>query len=84
VRQLGRRTHLHLSTVCDYFAHKLGFTIRYLHWVPHLLSEVDKHTRAQLSFELFEIVQHQKDRTRHEIVTSDEFWFHFTTDYKRI
>jgi hypothetical protein len=40
VRQLTRRTHLHLSTVCDYFMHKFGFTVRHLLWVPHLLSEL--------------------------------------------
>jgi hypothetical protein len=29
---------------------------------PHLLSKGDKHARAHLSFELFEMLQHQKDR----------------------
>jgi hypothetical protein len=46
VRQLARRTHLHPSTISDPLTHKLGFTVRYLHWVPHLLPEADQHTRA--------------------------------------
>jgi hypothetical protein len=46
VRQLARRTHLHLSMVYDHHTHKLGFTVRYLRWVPHLLSEAVKHNRA--------------------------------------
>jgi hypothetical protein len=62
VWQLAPRTHLHPSTVYDDLTHKLEFTARYLRWVPHLLSEADKHTRAQLSFELFEMLQHHKDR----------------------
>jgi hypothetical protein len=62
VRQLARRTHRHPSTVYDHITHKPGFTVRYICWVPHLLSEADKYIRAQLSFELFEMLQHQKDR----------------------
>jgi hypothetical protein len=44
VRQLACRTHIHPSTVDDHFTHKLWFSIRYLGWVTHLLSEADKHT----------------------------------------
>jgi hypothetical protein len=72
VRQLGRRTHLNPSRVYDHLTHKLGFPVRCLRSVTHLLSEADKHTRAQLSIELFEILQHQKDRAWHDIVTLDE------------
>jgi hypothetical protein len=46
VRQLASKTHLHLSMVCDHLTRKLGFTVRYLRWVPHLLSEADKYTPA--------------------------------------
>jgi hypothetical protein len=49
---------------------------------PHLLSEADKHTRAQLSFELFEMLQHQKDGAWHDIATLNESWLYFTTDHK--
>jgi hypothetical protein len=46
VRQLALRTHRHPSTVCDHLTPKLGFTVRYLRWIPHLLSEANKHTQA--------------------------------------
>jgi hypothetical protein len=62
VRQLARRANLHSSAVYDHLTHKLGCTVRYLRWVPFLLSEADRHTRAQFSFKLFEMLQHQKDR----------------------
>jgi hypothetical protein len=79
VRQLACRAHLHPSTVYDHLADKLGFTVRYVRWVSHFLSEADKHTRAQLSFEFFETLQHQKDRRWYDIGTLDESWFYFAT-----
>jgi hypothetical protein len=66
VQQLAHRTHLHPSTVYNHITHKPGFTVRYICRVPHLLSEAGKHTRAQLSFELFECSSTRKtgcDRT---------------------
>jgi hypothetical protein len=30
------------------------------------------------------MLQHQKDRTRHDIITLDESWFSFTTDHERV
>jgi hypothetical protein len=41
-------------------------------------------TRGQLSFGLFEMFQHQKDRGWHDIVTFDESWFPLTTDHEQI
>jgi hypothetical protein len=84
VRQLAHRTHQHPPTVFDHLTHKHGFPVRYLRWVPHLLSEADKHTQTQFSFELFEMLQHQKDRAWYDIVTLNECWFYFTTDHERI
>jgi hypothetical protein len=82
VRQLTCRTHLHLYTVYDYLMNKLGFTVRYLRWAPHLLSEADKHTRAQLLFELFEMLEHQKDRVWHDIITLTESWLYRVSHVK--
>jgi hypothetical protein len=84
VRRLARTVRPYPSTVYDHLRHKLGLTVRYLHCVSDLLSEADKHTRAQLSFELFEMLQRQKDRAWHDIVTVDEDWFYFTTDHDQI
>jgi hypothetical protein len=44
VRQLARRTRLHHSTIYEQLTQKLGFTVRYLCRVRHLLSEANKHT----------------------------------------
>jgi hypothetical protein len=40
----------------------LALTVGYLRWIAHLLSEANAPTRAQFSFELFEMLQHQKDK----------------------
>jgi hypothetical protein len=48
------------------------------------LLDEDNHTQAQLSFELFQMLQHQKYREWYDIVPLDESWFYFTTDYERI
>jgi hypothetical protein len=70
--------------VYDHLKHKLWFTVRYLSWIPHFLSEVDRPARPKLSFELFEMLQHQKYRAWYNIVTLDESWFYFTIDHERI
>jgi hypothetical protein len=72
VWQLARRTHQHPSALYDHITHKLGFTVRCFRWVSHLVSEADKHTRAQLSYKLFEMLQHQKNIAPHDIMTLDE------------
>jgi hypothetical protein len=84
VRQLARKIHLHYFTVYNHITNELGFTVRCFRWVPHFLSEPNKHNRIQLSSELFEMLQHQKDREWHDIITLDEFWFYFATDHGRI
>jgi hypothetical protein len=68
VRQLARRTHRHPSKVSDQLTHMLGFAVHYFCEVPHRLWEANKHTQAQLSFELFEMRHHQKNRAQHDNV----------------
>jgi hypothetical protein len=84
VRQLARRTQLHPSTVYGHLTHKLEFTVRYLDWFPHLLSEADKHAQAQLLFELIERLQPHKYRVWHDIVILNEPRFSFTRDHERV
>jgi hypothetical protein len=73
-----------VPNVNDHFTHKLGFTVRNLRWVRHFLFEADKYSRAQLSFELFEMLQHQKDRVWHDTAILDKSWFCFTTGHEGI
>jgi hypothetical protein len=84
VRQLARRTNRRRFTSYDQLTHTLGLTVRDLCCVPHLLSEADQHNRAPFSFGLFETLQYQKNRTGHDIVIIEKYWFHFTIDHKEI
>jgi hypothetical protein len=42
------------------------------------------HIRAQLSFQLSELLESEMRRTRHDIVRPDESWFYFNTDHEDI
>jgi hypothetical protein len=84
VRQLARATHLSLGTVYWRLTHKLGFTVRHLRWVPHTLSAIDKQKREFSSGVLRGLLEVQRSRSWHDIVTLDEAWFYFKTDYETI
>jgi hypothetical protein len=62
VRKLARAAHLVPSTVYYHLNGKLGYTIRQLRWVTHILSVADKHVRTQLSFQLLELLESQMCR----------------------
>jgi hypothetical protein len=84
VRQLAQTIHLAPSTVYCPLTEKLGYTVQHLRWVPHVLSATGRHIRAQLSFQLFELLESQMRRSWHNTVTLNEFWFEFNTDHERI
>jgi hypothetical protein len=56
VRQLAAATHLAPSTVYWHLAHKLGFTVRHLCWVPHTLSTLDMERRVACSNQLLNVL----------------------------
>jgi hypothetical protein len=82
VRQLSRLTDLPSTTVYRRLTHSLGFVARHLRWVPHALSGVQKGDRINLSWRLLRILEVQRDRAWHDIVTLDESWFYLSTDYE--
>jgi hypothetical protein len=82
VRQLPRVTHLPSTTVYHRLTQSLGFTARHLRWVPHALSDTQKDHRVNLSRRLLRMLEVQRDRTRHDILTLDEPWFYLSTDYE--
>jgi hypothetical protein len=84
IRQLARATHIPQTTVYNHLNDKLGFTVRHLRWVPHLLSAENKHQRIESSFALLRLLKQQQTRSWHDIVTIDESWFYLTTDHESI
>jgi hypothetical protein len=52
--------------------------------VPHLLSHSQKLDRVTLSQELLPMLEQQKQRSWHDIVTLDDSWFYLNTDHELI
>jgi hypothetical protein len=82
VRQLSRLTHLSSTTVYRRLTQLLGFVVRRLRWMPHALSDAQKGERVNLSQRLLRMLEVQRDRAWHDIVTLDESWFYLSTDYE--
>jgi hypothetical protein len=84
VRRIARATHLPPTTVYRRLRDTLGFTVRHLRWVPHILSDQQKQRRVECSRELLTLLESQQRRDWQDIVTLDESWFYFTTDHEQI
>jgi hypothetical protein len=82
VRQLSRLTHLLSTAVSRCLTQSMGFVARHLRCVPHALSDAQKGERVNLSRRLLRMLEVQRDRTWHDIVTRDESWFYLSTDYE--
>jgi hypothetical protein len=82
VRQLSQLTHLLPTTVYRRLTQSLGFVARHLRWVPHALSDAQKDERVNLSWRRLRMLEVQRDRACHDIVTLDESWFYLSTHYK--
>jgi histone-lysine N-methyltransferase SETMAR len=84
VRELARLTHLPKTTVHRRLTQSLGFRVRNLRWVPHILSTLQQRQRITLSNQLLSILTKQQRRSWIDIVTLDESWFYLHTDHERI
>jgi hypothetical protein len=84
VRELSRLIHLPRTTVHRRLTKSLAFRVRHLRWVPHLLSHSQKSDCLTLSQELLPMLERQKQRSWHDIVTLDESWFYINTDHEPI
>jgi hypothetical protein len=82
VRQLSRLTHLPSTTVDCHLAQSLGFVARHLRWIPHALSDAQKRERVNLSRRPLRMLEVQRDRAWHGIVTLDGSWFLVLPEYR--
>jgi hypothetical protein len=84
VRNIARFTRLARSTVDWYLTHSLGFLVRHLRWIPHILTEEQKRIRVSNSEQLFAILQEQQGSFWRDLSTLSESWFDRQTDHERI
>jgi hypothetical protein len=82
VRQLSGLTHFPSTIVYRRLTLSLGFVARHLRLVPHVLSDARKGERVNLSRRLLRMLEVQRDRAWHDIITLDESWFYMSTDYE--
>jgi len=82
VRQIARMTLIPKSTVYNHLVYSLQLVSRHLRWVPHRLSDAEKKKRVTLSTELLKLLESMEAQEWRSIVTLDESWFYFTTDYE--
>jgi hypothetical protein len=72
VRKFTRATHTPRTTVYRRLTKLLGF-VRYLfRWMPHLLSDAQKVRRVELFLPLLRMLEVQKQRAWHDVVTLDK------------
>jgi hypothetical protein len=84
VRQLSQLIHLPSTTVCRRLTQSLGFVVCHLRWVPHALSDAKNGKRVNLSRRLLRMLEVQRDRAWHDIVTLDECRFRLSTDCESV
>jgi hypothetical protein len=84
LRELSRLTHLLRTTVHRRLTKSLGFRVHHLGWVPNFFSHFQKPDRMTLSQELLPMLEQQKQRSWHDIVTLDESLFYLNTDHELI
>jgi hypothetical protein len=82
VRQLFRLTPLPSTTIYRHPTQSLGFVASHLRWVPHVLSDAQKDERVNLSRRLSRMLEVQRDRVWHDIITLNESWVYLSTTYE--
>jgi histone-lysine N-methyltransferase SETMAR len=84
VRDIARLTRLARSTVHWHLPRSLGFLVRHLRGIPHVLTEQQKRIRVSNSEQLLAIFQEQQGSSWRDFVTLEESWFYLRTDHERI
>jgi hypothetical protein len=84
VRDIARLIRLARSTVNSHLTRSLGFLVRHLRWILHVLTEQHKRIRVSDSEQLLAILQEQQGSSWRDLVPLDESWFYVHTDHERI
>jgi hypothetical protein len=72
LRQLSRLTRTPPTTVYRHLTESLRLTVRHLRWVVRALSDAQKAPKVDLSRQLLRMLEVQRDRALHDIVTLDQ------------
>lgn len=81
VRSLSTVLKIPKSTIFDHL-HKMGFIVKHLRFVPHILSPSQKVQRMNLSKQLLQVIKQARHQSWKYFLTGDESWFFFLEDYE--
>jgi hypothetical protein len=84
IHSLSKLTHLPRSTIDRWLTQSLGFHVCHLRSASHGLTTARKSDRVGLSRQLLSMLEIQRVRCWHNIVTLDESWFYLSTDHDMI
>jgi hypothetical protein len=76
VRELAKATCFAVSTVYVHLTQHMGFVLKHLRWVRHLLTEDDRKRRTALSKDLLALLEKSQRKPCYVVVTLDESWFY--------
>ena len=83
MQEIGELIGIHSSSVLKILRERLGLRKIYARWVPHLLTDEQKQSRARFALQVIEKYDKCDRRRLEEIVTFDETWiYHFQPDSK--
>jgi hypothetical protein len=81
VRQIAHRLCQSSTTIYRHLTGALGFVLKHLRWVPHILTTAQQADRVRKSGELLRLLRSMKNGRRHLILTFDECWFYLHEDH---
>jgi hypothetical protein len=84
VRELAKLTYLPVTTVYRRLTSSLGFVVKHLRWVPHVLNYNQISARITLSRKLLTALNSIKEQGWQYLLILDESWFYLSTDYNSI
>jgi hypothetical protein len=76
VRELAKAACFSVSTVYTDLTKPLGFVLRHLSCVPHLLTDEEKRRRAEISKQLLALLEESRKNPAARVVTLDESWLY--------
>ena len=83
VQEIGELSGIHSSSVLKILQERLGLSKICARWVPHFLTDKQKHSRVRLALQVIEKYNKCDPRCLEELVTGDETWIcHFQPDSK--
>jgi hypothetical protein len=81
---IARLARLACSTVNCHLTRSLGFEVRHLRWIAHVLTEQQRKIRVSNSEQLLIFLQEQHGCSWRAFMALDKFWFCSRTDHERI